>query len=148
MSMVREAYRRKWMWVLTGILVGAGLGGALAYRQHDAPATQSLKPDGAYCESGIAAVKAHAPMVVAGTIPSIQPTGQTAWFPKINDSKPPEPAPVGMAWIPGGQFCMGAADEHITDGRPWHRVYVAGYWMDTTAVTNVPFASCMNVSRL
>ena len=140
MSLVRQAYKRKWMWVLTGTLVGAGLGGALTYRQHHAPLTQSPAPDGAYCENGIAAAKGHAPMALAGTIPSIQPAGQTAWIPKINDPKPPEPAPAGMAWIPGGQFWMGADDDHMTDARPWHRVYVDGYWMDKTEVTNDQFS--------
>ena len=140
MSMVREAYKRKWMWVLTGTLIGAGLAGALAYRQQRAPVTQSLAPDGAYCENGIAAAKGHATMALTGAIPSVHPIDQTAWVPKINDPKPPEPAPVGMAWIPGGQFWMGAADDHMTDARPWHRVYIDGYWMDKTEVTNEEFA--------
>ena len=28
----------------------------------------------------------------------------------------------------------------MPDARPWHRVYVDGYWMDKTEVTNEPFA--------
>jgi len=128
------------MWVLTGTLVGAGLGGALTYRQHHAPLTQSPAPDGASCENGIAAAKGDAPKAPAGAIPSIQTAGQTAWIPKINDPKPIEPAPAGMAWIPGGQFWMGAEDDHMTDARPWHRVYVDGYWMDKTEVTNDQFS--------
>src|SRR5439155_23204200 len=72
--------------------------------------------------------------------PSIQPIGQTAWIPKLNDAKQSEPAPVGMTWIPGGQFWMGAGDDHMTDARPWHRVYVDGYWMDKTEVTNGQFS--------
>jgi sulfatase modifying factor 1 len=139
MSIVRDAYQSKWIWVLTGTLAGAGLGGALTYRQHH-PATQSAAADGAYCESGIGAAKGRAAMALGGIAPSIQPIGQTAWTPKINDPKPPEPAPVGMEWIPGGQFWMGAADEHMTDARPWHRVYVDGYWMDKTEVTNDQFS--------
>jgi formylglycine-generating enzyme required for sulfatase activity len=31
-----------------------------------------------------------------------------------------------MMWIPGGEFWMGAADEHMADALPWHRVYVDG----------------------
>ena len=34
MLIVRGGYQSKWMWVLTGALAGAGLGGALTYRQH------------------------------------------------------------------------------------------------------------------
>jgi formylglycine-generating enzyme required for sulfatase activity len=44
-----------------------------------------------------------------------------------------------MAWIPGGQFWMGAAEDHMSDARPWHRVYVNGFWMDKTDVTNEQF---------
>src|SRR4051794_2342701 len=95
-----QAYKGKWMWVLTGIIVGAGLGGAFTYRQRHAPLPQSPAPDGAYCENGIAAARGHTPVVPGGTVPSIQPADQAAWTPKINDPKPAEPAPTGMAWIP------------------------------------------------
>jgi formylglycine-generating enzyme required for sulfatase activity len=55
-----------------------------------------------------------------------------------------------MMWIPGGEFSMGAADPpEITevgmngtrDARPIHRVYVDGFFMDTTDVTNAQFAA-------
>jgi formylglycine-generating enzyme required for sulfatase activity len=46
-----------------------------------------------------------------------------------------------MVWIPGGQFWMGAQEEHMADARPWHRVYVDGFWMDKTEVTNEQFAA-------
>ena len=140
MSKIREAYKSKWVWVLTGTLASAGLGGALTYRHHQTQVTQRLTPAGAYCENGIAAAKGHTPMAAAGTISSNQPIGQTAWIPKINERKPGEPAPVGMVWIPGGQFWMGAADDQMTDAKPWHRVYVDGYWMDKTDVTNNQFS--------
>jgi formylglycine-generating enzyme required for sulfatase activity len=53
-----------------------------------------------------------------------------------------------MVWIPGGEFSMGAADppdmssvemSATTDSRPIHRVYVDGFWMDATEVTNDAF---------
>ena len=60
------------------------------------------------------------------------------------------PAPAGMVWIPGGEFSMGAQDppdmndavgmKATTDSRPIHRVYVDGFWMDQTEVTNAQFA--------
>jgi formylglycine-generating enzyme len=62
---------------------------------------------------------------------------------------PPKPAPPGMRWIPGGEFSMGTADpvglEHgghdpMPDARPIHRVFVDGFWMDETEVTNEQFA--------
>ena len=63
----------------------------------------------------------------------------------------PAPAhlPRGMAWIPGGEFSMGALDppaidevgmHAAADARPIHRVYVDGFWMDKTDVTNEEFA--------
>jgi len=53
-----------------------------------------------------------------------------------------------MIWIPGGEFSMGALDPPATgeaamhgaaDARPIHRVYVDGFWMDRTDVTNEQF---------
>ena len=68
-----------------------------------------------------------------------------------NHASPPSPAPVGMVWIPGGEFSMGAQDppdvndlvgmQATTDSRPIHRAYVDGFWMDATEVTNEQFAA-------
>jgi len=55
--------------------------------------------------------------------------------PKLTSA--PSPAPEGMVWIPGGEFWMGSDD--FPDARPWHRVYVDGFWMDKTEVTNEQF---------
>jgi formylglycine-generating enzyme required for sulfatase activity len=55
-----------------------------------------------------------------------------------------------MVWIPGGEFSMGANDppdmdnvgmKATTDARPIHRVYVDGFYMDKTDVTNAQFAA-------
>jgi formylglycine-generating enzyme required for sulfatase activity len=74
----------------------------------------------------------------------------TAFAPTVpNPAAPPAPAPAGMVWIPGGEFSMGAADpralpnggpDAMADARPIHRVYVDGFWMDATEVTNEQFA--------
>jgi formylglycine-generating enzyme required for sulfatase activity len=54
-----------------------------------------------------------------------------------------------MIWIPGGEFSMGAQDppgmdrvgmQATEDSRPIHRVYVDGFFMDKTDVTNAQFA--------
>jgi formylglycine-generating enzyme required for sulfatase activity len=55
-----------------------------------------------------------------------------------NRGSPPGPPPPGMVWIPGGEFSMGG-DDTIPDARPVHRVYVDGFWMDATEVTNAAF---------
>jgi sulfatase modifying factor 1 len=65
-----------------------------------------------------------------------------------NKEPPPTPAPEGMVWIPGGEFSMGSDDprgsmcggpDSMGDARPIHRVYVDGFWMDSTEVTNEEF---------
>jgi sulfatase modifying factor 1 len=63
-----------------------------------------------------------------------------------NSSKPPSSAPEGMVWIPGGEFSMGSEGKcdgksccspaTVADALPIHRVYVDGFWMDATDVTN------------
>jgi formylglycine-generating enzyme required for sulfatase activity len=56
-----------------------------------------------------------------------------------------------MAWVPGGEFAMGAAkprgiDDNMVgmlatdDARPIHPVFVDGFWADTTEVTNAAYA--------
>src|SRR5215475_15746907 len=68
---------------------------------------------------------------------------------KPNTAKPSGRAPAGMLWVPGGEFSMGLDDprslphggqEAMDDARPIHRVYVDGFWMDKTDVTNAEFA--------
>jgi len=65
-----------------------------------------------------------------------------------NKGKPSEQPPDGMAWIPGGEFSMGSDDSGESlcglpgvtrDSQPIHRVYVDGFWMDATEVTNEEF---------
>jgi formylglycine-generating enzyme len=127
--MFREAVGSKWTWVIAGTLVGASLSAGLIYHQHVVQANAST--DGASCDNGISAAKAHA-VSSADLTPA-------AWTPVVNRDNPPGPTPDGMVWIPGGQFWMGADDSHMLDTKPWHRVYVDGYWMDKTDVTNEEF---------
>jgi formylglycine-generating enzyme len=73
------------------------------------------------------------------------------FFPtKANPGKAPGLPPAGMVWIPGGEFSMGANDppdmnevgmKATEDARPVHRVYVDGFFMDKTDVTNAQFAA-------
>jgi formylglycine-generating enzyme required for sulfatase activity len=74
--------------------------------------------------------------------PTFQPTIE-------NKFPAPSNALAGMAWIPGGEFSMGAQQndslnevgmQATVDSRPIHRVYVDGFWMDKTDVTNAEFA--------
>lgn len=71
--------------------------------------------------------------------------------PTVSNAAPaPSPAPAGMVWIPGGEFSMGANDppdmddvgmKATRDARPIHRVYVDGFFMDATDVTNAQYAA-------
>ena len=66
--------------------------------------------------------------------------GASASQASINQTPPPGPAPEGMVWIPGGTFWMGCDDCEMPDAEPVHLVYVDGYWMDKSPVTNAQFA--------
>jgi formylglycine-generating enzyme len=81
----------------------------------------------------------------ASTIGQAQGFGPTV----PNKEAPPSAAPNGMVWIPGGEFSMGAKDlpgmnmvgmQATKDSRPVHRVYVDGFFMDKTDITNAQFA--------
>ena len=78
-----------------------------------------------------------------------KPTGQVFEATVPNRTAPPAAAPAGMVWIPGGEFSMGSVDprtlpqgghDPMGDTRPIHRVYVDGFFMDATEVTNDQFA--------
>ncbi|MBV8827948.1 MAG: formylglycine-generating enzyme family protein [Acidobacteriaceae bacterium] len=76
--------------------------------------------------------------------------GHLGFGPTVPNASPaPGHAPRGMVWIPGGEFSMGAQDppgmdevgmKATIDSRPIHRVYVDGFFMDKTDVTNGEFA--------
>jgi formylglycine-generating enzyme len=104
---------------------------------------------------GIAAWKAVATrspntnsiVAAAKPVPLPPPTNSIPTIP--NTTPAPDSAPEGMAWIPGGEFSMGAQDapdmndvamHATTDSRPIHRVYVDSFWIDKTDVTNEEFA--------
>jgi formylglycine-generating enzyme len=91
------------------------------------------------------------PLATSVRASSTAPANTSAGFaPTVPNTQPaPEPAPPGMVWIPGGEFSMGAADppdmdmvgmQATADSRPIHRVYVDGFFMDKTDVTNAQFA--------
>jgi formylglycine-generating enzyme required for sulfatase activity len=77
--------------------------------------------------------------------------GEESFAPTIENHRPaPVPSPDGMVWIPGGEFSMGANDppgmddvgmKATLDARPIHRVYVDGFYIDKTDVTNAEFAA-------
>jgi formylglycine-generating enzyme required for sulfatase activity len=87
------------------------------------------------------------------TMSKVEPTpaNRRAFLPTVeNRSRPSGTAPAGLVWVPGGEFSMGCDDprsslcggpDAMADARPVHRVYVDGFWMDRTEVTNEQFAA-------
>jgi formylglycine-generating enzyme required for sulfatase activity len=82
---------------------------------------------------------------------ALGPVGQWLWPPKaveednpedptepaINSRTPPAKGPGGMVWIPGGWYWRGC--EEFPDALPLRKIYVEGFWMDATTVTNKQF---------
>lgn len=58
----------------------------------------------------------------------------------ISGQEPSATPSLAMVWIPGGEFWMGSDHPMFNDSRPWHRVYLDGFWIDKTVVTNKQFA--------
>jgi formylglycine-generating enzyme required for sulfatase activity len=85
-------------------------------------------------------------------------SGGSTFAPTVPNKLPvPNNAPNGMVWIPGGEFSMGckvpstgycttATMNAVNDAQPIHRVYVDGFWMDKTDVTNEEFAKYVNAT--
>ena len=100
------------------------------------------------CDMGISAARATRGAATAGGVTSGDPSRSSeqsrASTPRLNPASAPGPAPEGMVWIPGGEFWMGA--DEFPDAQPWHRVYVDGFWMDKTEVTNEQFARFANAT--
>lgn len=99
---------------------------------------------------GVAGLASAAWMRAESSIASITPASRSSFTATLeNSSTAPGTAPEGMVWIPGGEFSMGSEScgtGHCSvtvngskDSQPIHRVYVDGFWMDATTVTNEQF---------
>ncbi len=117
--------RSRTRWIIGGTLIAIAMAATFAIIYHSkAPERFAEKP--------------------AEKAPSSSPFALTL----LNKPQPPGSAPEGMVWIPGGEFSMGSTAETESlcgqpgvtrDALPVHRVYVAGFWMDATEVTNEQF---------
>jgi formylglycine-generating enzyme required for sulfatase activity len=57
-----------------------------------------------------------------------------------------EPSGITLVYVPGGEFTMGSSDDDnmaFDDEKPAHPVYVDGYWVGQTEVTNAQFGRFM-----
>ena len=131
--------RPSWLpWVLVGLFIGGGAGALSFLGPNSQPSSNSNRANTADASKSSNSNK----------IP--QETDLPAGFEttSINSTKPPSPAPEAMVWIPGGEFSMGSDHRSeslcglpgiTNDAVPIHRVYVDGFWMDQTEVTNAQF---------
>jgi formylglycine-generating enzyme required for sulfatase activity len=82
-------------------------------------------------------------------VAEVSPGETTDFLPTVENKTPaPGAAPEEMVWVPGGEFSMGSTSSSESlcglpgvtrDALPVHRVYVDGFWMDRTDVTNEEF---------
>lgn len=133
--------RRATLWTIDLLIVLAGAAGIAIFR--------SQEP----IESNAESLRSSESSGPASDIPASSQSAypQRQSFGPTNPNRAPAPGenPPGMVWIPGGEFSMGAQDppgmndvgmKATIDSRPVHRVYVDGFFMDMTDVTNAQFA--------
>ena len=137
-------------WV-SGLVIALAIGACIAVYKHSAPFHANLPlaatpPDA----NQTTPLGPSTPATSAPKNPAPE-MRQVAFGPTTpNTASPPAKAPQGMAWIPGGEFSMGAQNppdmddvgmKATLDSRPVHRVYVDGFFMDKTDVTNAQFSA-------
>ena len=139
--------RRPW---IAGLIVVAAVAVCLVIYKHSTPmgATASgVSASGKDSDPAPAGDAKNSPADVADA--SAPAAKQVTFGPTVpNATPPPASGPAGMVWIPGGEFSMGAQNppdmddvgmKATLDSRPIHRVYVDGFFMEMTDVTNAEF---------
>jgi formylglycine-generating enzyme required for sulfatase activity len=129
---------------VAGLTVCAILATVIVYRAYRERIGNSAQATGLYCDRGLSAAKGMRQQAANSDSATSM---QTVAAPKIDTSGPGEPAPPGMAWVPGGEFWMGTDHPQMPDTRPWHRVYVSSFWMDKNAITNAQFAAFVKATH-
>jgi len=132
--------RKAW---IVGLVVIVAAAACIAIYKYSGPA-ETKSPE---LPATALATDESAGSVVKSASPQMKTVSFEATIPNKSPN-PPIKAPEGMAWIPGGEFSMGAQDppdmddvgmKATLDSRPVHRVYVDGFFMDKTDVTNAQF---------
>jgi formylglycine-generating enzyme len=136
-------------WV-SGLVIVLAIGACIAVYKHSAlfqanlPAAAATTPQANEAPAPAASTAANPPAKSSAPERNVVAFGPTT----PNTASPPAKAPQGMAWIPGGEFSMGAQNppdmddvgmKATLDSRPVHRVYIDGFFMDKTDVTNAQF---------
>jgi len=93
------------------------------------------------------------PLAPTATLPAVE----TATPEPYTGARPPAEASIGdtwtrptdgmvMAYVPAGEFLMGSSDadgQAQDNEKPQHTVYLDGYWIDRTEVTNSQYRKCV-----
>jgi formylglycine-generating enzyme required for sulfatase activity len=142
-----EERSTKTFW-LSGLVIALAIGACIAVYKHSALFQTNLPVAAATPPEANEAAPAS-PAVTPPPMSSTPEMNVVVFGPTIpNNTSPPAKAPQGMAWIPGGEFSMGAQNppdmddvgmKATLDSRPVHRVYLDGFFMDKTDVTNAQF---------
>ena len=146
MMIAKTLFREAWKVLGAALALGAVLAGwwYVFGSSHQPVATVSAS--GMTCDMGISAAKAGRAASISNTpVTAVQSSQQHSASPRINPTPPLGPVPTDMVWIPGGEFWMGA--DEFPDAQPWHRVYVDGFWMDKTEVTNEQFVQFVGATH-
>jgi formylglycine-generating enzyme len=134
-----ESNKKLW---LAGLVIILGIVACFAVYKHTSSVLANLPSP----STSAPAAQESTPPASHAAMPEMK---QDAFEPTTtNNVKAPSNRPEGMVWIDGGEFSMGAQDppdmddvgmKATLDSRPVHRVYVDGYFMDKTDVTNAAF---------
>jgi len=136
----------KKLWTAGVVIVLAAAAAVAIYKHSGSPQpTVPTAPDSANQRNAAAN---PTPLQTSASAPMSE-AKEVAFGPTAPNMTPaPAKTPPGMAWIPGGEFSMGAQNppdmdevglKATLDSRPIHRVYVDGFFMDKTDVTNAQF---------
>ena len=143
----KKSNRNLW---IAGAVIAAAVFACFVIYKHAAPKEMNaaaIGPSGTDAGNGITSGMAD-----SATSTAASPTmskNEADFGPTVPNTEPaPGKDPPGMAWIPGGEFSMGAQRmpgmnnvgmNATVDSRPIHRVYVDGFYIDKTDVTNAEF---------
>ena len=136
---------------ISGLVIVLAIGACIAVYKHSVPFQTNLPVAVTPPDANQTTPQPPNTAATPTTKTSAPEMKQVAFGPTTpNTTSPPAKAPPGMAWIPGGEFSMGAQNppdmddvgmKATLDSRPIHRVYVDAFFMDKTDVTNAQFTA-------
>ena len=152
--------RPRWLWPAVGGMVGLLAVIVYALLQINSPGgkpTPSLT--GTSSAQALATMTSEITAILPAAASAISASTSASSLP-VTARVTPEPgatmiSPVAdmvMVWVPGGEFTMGSGDADafpdaaaFLDEKPQHELYVEGFWISHTEVTNAQYAGCVKV---